>query len=126
VDPSLRAATPRDYPATFWQWAAMTLFTLSFAQLFLVLAPFAWSARLFRRRDAAAILTVLFGVFVLILKHYRVPTPTPVLLFSELLLFRAVSGAMSVWLLLRGGVLLVWWWDLLIQARYLFELPPPS
>jgi hypothetical protein len=122
VDPALRVATPRDYPTTVWQWVAMTLFTLSFTQLFLVFAPFAWSVRLFRRTDAATILTVLFGVFVLIMKHYRSPTPAPTLLFAELLLFRAVAGAMSVWLLLRGGVLLVWWWQLLIQSRYLFEL----
>jgi hypothetical protein len=25
-------------------------------------------------------------------------------------------------LLMRGGVLLVWWWELLIQSRYLVDL----
>jgi hypothetical protein len=122
VDPSLRVATPGEYPTTVWQWIATMLFSLSFTQLFLVFAPFAWSARLFRRVDAAAILTVLFGLFVFAVKHHRSPTPAPALLFSELLLFRALGGVISVWLLFRGGILLVWWWELLIQARYLLEM----
>ena len=58
IDASLRAQTPEDYPASFTQWLAMTLFSLSFAQLFLVFAPVAWLMRLCRNRTAAMALTM--------------------------------------------------------------------
>lgn len=46
LDPALRITTPDDYPANLKDWIAMTLFTLSFTQLLLVFAPFAWLIRL--------------------------------------------------------------------------------
>jgi hypothetical protein len=122
VDPALRAATPQDYPSTLWQWLAMALFSLGFTQLFLVFAPFAWCLRLFRNTETAAAMTVLFGVFVLVVKHYHSPTPTPAALFAELLLVRVMAGALSVYFLLRGGLLLVLWCDLLVQCRHLLDL----
>ena len=122
VDPAVRAATPQDYPATVWQWLATALFSLGFTQLFLVFAPFAWCVRLFRSTETAAVLTVLFGVFVLVVKHYHSPTPAPAMLFAELLLVRAIAGALSVYFFLRGGLFLALWCDLLVQSRYLLDL----
>lgn len=120
VDPVLRTRTPDDYPATLAQWLAMTLFSLGFSQLFLVFAPFAWLMRLLRREDWAAVLTVVFGVFVLALKHRASPLAMPPGLLLELLLVRIAAGCLSVYFFLRGGVGLVWWWGLLLQGRHLF------
>jgi hypothetical protein len=33
----------------------------------------------------------------------------------------AAAQALSVYLYLRGGVLLVWWWELLLQSRHLLS-----
>ena len=98
----------------------MTLFSVAFAQLFLVFAPFAWAIRLLRRPAAAAIFTVLFGVFVLLLKNQRSSAPLPGTLLLELMAVRLVVGALSVYFYLRGGMALVWWFMLLIQSRMLF------
>jgi hypothetical protein len=122
LDPSLRLTTPEDYPADLDQWLAMTLFLLSFSQLFLVFAPFAWLIRLFQNRWIATVLTVLLGVFVLVLKTRSSPVPIPPSLFSALLIVRIVSGILSVLFYLRGGLVLAWWWGFLIEARHLLNL----
>jgi hypothetical protein len=121
-DPTLRARTPADYPINFQQWVAMTLFSLAFTQLFLVFAPFAWLLRLFRRKETAWLMTVLFGLFVLGVKNRAPSVPVPPMLFLGLLVFRIIAGFLSVYFFLRGGVLLVWWWTLLLQSRHLFTL----
>lgn len=120
-DPVLRGFAPDDYPATVEDWLAMTLFSLAFSQLFLVFAPFAWLMRLFRREWWAAALTVLFGAFVLVLKNYRSPAPFSVALLLDVLLVRIVLGSFSVYFFLRGGLVLVWWWGLLLQSRHLLR-----
>jgi hypothetical protein len=122
LDPTLRLRTPEDYPADLRQWIAITLFTLGFSQLFLLFAPFAWLLRLLRNRWMAALLTVSFGVFVLVIKTSSSPEPYPAALFAALLLARILSGCLGVFFYLRGGVLLVWWLGLLIEARHLIEL----
>jgi magnesium-transporting ATPase (P-type) len=122
LDPALRLQTPEDYPATLNQWIAMTLFTLAFSQLFLVFAPFAWLVRLVQNRFAAAMLTVVFGVFVLAIKTGSSPTPFPLPLFSALLVVRVGLGLFAVFFYLRGGVALVWWLGLLVEARHLPSL----
>lgn len=122
VDPMLRARTPEEYPLTIQQWAANTLFSLAFTQLFLVFAPFAWVLRLVRRQSLAIILTVLFGVYVLVVKNYGSPTPMSNELWLALLLVRLIVSLCSVLLFLRGGLLLVWWWALLLQTRHLLTL----
>lgn len=123
LDPSLRLRTPEDYPRNLEQWAALTLFHLAFIQLFLVFAPFAWLMRLLKNQRAATALTVLFGVFVLVLKTNSSPAPPPFLLFVSLLAIRIIIGLLSVLFYLRGGVLLVLWCGFLIQARHLIDLP---
>jgi hypothetical protein len=124
LDPSLRNITPTDYPSNLWQWTAMTLFTLAFTQLVMVFAPFAWLVRLFRNCWIAGSLTVLLGVFVLAAKVHASPTPLPLPLFSALLLIRVALGSLSIFFYLRGGLIPVWWFVLLIQARHLVDLFP--
>jgi hypothetical protein len=121
LDPALRLKMPDDYPANLRQWLAMALFSVAFNQLFLIFAPFAWLIRLFQNRWAATVLTVLFGAFVLTIKYRAATTPIPSLLFATLLAVRIGMGFLSVSFYLRGGVLLSWWWTLLVEARLLLD-----
>jgi hypothetical protein len=98
------------------------LFNLGFVQLFLIFAPFAWLLRLFQRKDAAILLTVVFGVFVLLVRNHMVKTPAPNGLLLESVAVRIGAGLCSVYLFLRGGVLVVCWFSLLIQGRLLLEM----
>jgi hypothetical protein len=122
LDPSLRLKTPEEYPADMKQWVAMALFSVAFNQLFFVFAPFAWLIRLFQNRRVATVLTVLFGAFVLTIKCLAATTPIPFLLFATLLAVRIGMGFLSVSFYLRGGVLLSWWWTLLVEARNLLAV----
>ena len=122
VDPSMRARTPADYPDSYDQWIAMTLFSLVFVQLFLVVAPFAWLVRLIRNQRVAIFLTVCLGVIVLMFKTRSSPTPVPLELFAALFVARITLGFLSVFFYLRGGLLLMWWWGFLLQARHLVHL----
>lgn len=123
LDPSLRSTVPEDYPADLKRWCAFVLFSMAFKQLFLLFAPFDWLMRLIKYRWAATILTVLFGIFVLVIRIRALPTPLPPLLLAALLAGRIVTGFLAVWFYLRGGVILIWWWTLLLEARLLFSLP---
>ena len=119
IDPWLRVKTPENYPATMAQWLAMALFSLGLKQLFFVFAPFAWLIRLFGKKAPAFILTVAFGLAVILIREYRLPSPMlaeP--FFLGLLALRGAAEAFSVYFYLRGGVLLVWWWELLFQSRH--------
>jgi hypothetical protein len=98
----------------------MVLFGLAFTTLFLVFAPFAWLIRLFRKVSIAAVLTVIFGLFVFWVKNENSRSPLEPNLLRYLMFSRLISGAISMGLYLRGGVLLVWWWELLLQSRLLF------
>jgi hypothetical protein len=122
IDPVLRVKTPEDYPADQQQWLAWTLFSLAFNQLFFVFAPYAWLIRLSQNQKVATGLTVLFGAFVLAIRNHSSPTPLPFLLLAIMLAVRIGMGFLSVSFYLRGGVLLSWWWTLLIEARNLLDL----
>ena len=122
LDPSLRLKVPEDYPTGSEQWFALVLFSIAFNQLFLIFAPFAWLIRLFQNRRVATGVTVLFGAIVLAIKIRHLPTPVPPPLFAMLLAGRVVMGFLAVSFYLRGGVLLSWWWTLLIEARHLLDL----
>ena len=122
LDPSLRLDAPGDYPASLEEWVAMTLFGLAFNQLFLVFAPFAWFVWVFQRRWIAVLLTILFGVFVTVIKRRTAATPPAPALFAALLMVRVIGGFLSVYFYLRGGLWLAWWWSLLLQARHLPDL----
>ncbi len=122
LDPSLRPQIPEEYPADLKEWFASVLFSLFFSQLFLLFAPFAWLMRLFQNRWVATSLTVLFGACVLAMKIRSLPMPVPPLLLVALLASRIVTGFLAVWFYLRGGVLLIWWWTVLFEARNLLDL----
>ena len=123
IDPWLRVKVPEDYPTTLQQWVAMSLFSLGLKQLFVVFAPFAWLIRLFGKKEPAFVMTVVFGLAVVVIREYRSPTPMVAEpFFLGLLAVRGIGEALSVYLYLRGGVFLVWWWDLLLQSRHLLNL----
>lgn len=120
IDPVLRPIAAEDYPASFQAWLAMTLFTLALDQLFLCFAPFAFFMRLFRDRNTATGLTVLFGLFLLYLHARLWAAPFSSLFILELFAFRAAAGFLSVYFYLRGGALLTLWWIFLLQLRHPF------
>ena len=56
------------------------------------------------------------------IREYR--SPSPMLaepFFLGLLAIRGAAQVLSVYLYLRGRVLLVWWWELLLQSRDLLN-----
>jgi hypothetical protein len=122
LDPSLRSKIPQDYPADLAHWSAFLLFSLALNQLFLLFAPFDWLMRLFKNRWVATNLTVLFGVLVLAMRIQSLPMQLPPLLFIVLLTGKVVMGFLAVSFYLRGGVMLVWWWTFLFEARHLLNL----
>lgn len=119
LDPSLRPANPEDYPVDFRHWVAQVLFTLSFNQLFLLFAPFAWAMRLFRNERVATWVIVAFGVLVLALKTDASPLPQSALLILALATLQIASAFFGVWFYLRGGIFLAWWIAFLVEARHL-------
>ena len=121
-DPLLRVKVPEDYPANLKEWAATVLFGLGFTQLFLVFAPFAWALRMFRSRPVAVLFTVSFGAFVALLKAGSAPASVPLSLLSTVVIARIVGGFLSLYFYLRGGLVLVCWWNLLIESRFLLHL----
>lgn len=122
VNPSLRAKLPQEYPVDLQEWLAIMLFNLAFTQLFILFAPLAWLLRLFQGRAIAIPLTVLVGVFVMVVKNYSLPTPLASWLFVGLMAGRATGEVVSIYLYLRGGMLLVWWFAFLVQTRHLLTL----
>jgi len=121
LDPTFKQRTPADYPTSADEWLGMTAFALAFNPLFLTFAPLAWAVRLFHRVWIAVVFTILFGVFVMVIKTRTSPTPLPPTVFVELLALRCVLGSFSVYFYLRGGAFLVWWWAFLLQLRHLLN-----
>jgi len=121
-DPLLRPRFPEEFPTDFKHWLAIVLFAMFLNRLFLLFAPFAWLMRLLKNQWAAAILTVLFGTFVLLLRIQSLPTPVPATFLVIEFTSRIIGGFLAVWFYLRGGILLIWWWTLLFQARQLWDL----
>ena len=125
IDPALRARTPSEFPLTLLDWVARVLFSLAFTQLMLIFSPFSWLLRLFQRTTPAMVLTMLFGLSVLAMRN-RGSFPMPAELLAGLVLFRVTASLMSIYLFLHGGVLPVWWFALMLQARHVFELASAS
>lgn len=122
IDPTLRSATPQDYPATWGAWIAMSLFLLTFDQLFLCFAPFAFFVRLLRSPSVAGVFTVVLGAFLLWLKFRRMPEGLSDLFVLELFGWRLLAGSVSVYFLIRGGIWMTLWWVALLQLRHLIAL----
>ena len=122
LDPSLQTAAPEDYPKSFSQWLAITLFSLAFTQMFLVFAPFAWLMRLFKNQTIAVAFTIVFGLCVALLRDRSSLSPLPSDLLTKLLLARAVTSLLTLYFYLRAGVLLAWLFVLLTLSRHLFLL----
>lgn len=122
IDPSLRTAAPKDYPESVSAWLAMTLFVLAFDQLFLCFAPIAFFGRLARNPRIAGTLTVLFGIFLVVLKLKSGVVRLPADFVAGLLAWRILAGGLSVYFYLRGGTWLTWWWILGLQLRHLIDL----
>ncbi len=122
VDPVLMRIAPEDYPSTLEAWVAATLFTLGKGQLFLCFAPAAFFLRLFCKLTPAFLLTLGLGALVTILKVNSQATPLPGPLVVQLLALRIITGCLSFYFFLNGGVFVVWWWTLLLQVRHLFDL----
>ena len=122
LDATFRNLRPLEYPSNFMQWIGQVFWIGAFVQLCLIFAPFAWSMRLVRRIPIAAALTVFVGAFVTWSKNRSSPTPIPWGLFTEILALQLCSSALAVYLMLRGGMPLVWYWALLFQSRHLLTI----
>lgn len=119
IDPTSRVITPKDYPSSVSQLIAMIFFSFGFAHLFTVFAPFAWLIRLFQSEKLAAGLTISFGVVLVFVKNHALEVSLPPNLLVSLVLLTIASGLLSIYLFLRGGLLLVWWFSLLLFSRHL-------
>ena len=122
LDASLRPKLPEEYPVGVYQCIAWLLWSLTFNQLFLLFAPFAWSMRLFRNLWVATGVIVLFGIFVQVLRLQSSPVSIPPLLLATFVTSRVLTSFLAVWFYLRGGILLIWWWTFLFEARHLLDL----
>jgi hypothetical protein len=118
-DPLIRPAAPKDFPPDLKHWAAGTVFSLAFMQLFLLYAPFDWAIRLFRSEKVALWVTVAFGILVLLLRNNSLPTELSSGLLIALMISKIAGIFFGVWFYLRGGIFLVCWLDLLLESRHL-------
>lgn len=119
LDPALVAAGLVQRPASLGEWAAAGLFQMAFWQLFLLCAPTALCARLFRDRRAAVVLVVGLGLYTgwqMIARHAEGPSAA---LTQQILLGRAVGDGLSVWCYQRGGLPAAWWIALVLHLRLL-------
>jgi hypothetical protein len=121
LDPSLRPKFPEEYPSDFQHWLASVLFVLTFSQLFLIFAPFDWLLRLFKNRWVAATLLAVLGTALLAMKIRKESASLPPQVLALLFGGRVMSGFLLAALYWRGGVVLVGWWSLLLQCRFLLD-----
>jgi hypothetical protein len=56
------------------------------------------------------------------LRIQSLPIHLTPMLFAAILTGKIAMGFLAVWFYLRGGVLLVWWWTILFEARHLLNL----
>jgi len=122
IDPVLRPLRPDDFPKDLASWGAMALFGMALTSLLLLFAPFAFFMRLTRRVKWSAAGTILVGVFVAFFAAESKEPPLPAHVLAGVLVGWAAGGVWAVWLYLRGGAGLVWWWGAIVQARHLLEL----
>lgn len=122
LDPQLRPLTPGDYPGTWRSLFDLGLFSLGLEPLFLCFAPYAFFIRLARKQDAALVLTVAFGIFVLAMKLGSANPMPSIWLMVELMALRVLAGFASLYFYLKGGVLLIGWLALILHLRLALDL----
>jgi hypothetical protein len=122
LDPQLRLLTPGEYPKTWRAWLNMGLFLLGLEPLFLCFAPYAFFIRLARKQDAALVLTVVFGIFILAMKLGSADPMPSVWLVIELMALRVLTGFASLYFYLKGGVLVIGWVALILHLRLALDL----
>ena len=122
LDPFLRTKLPEEYPVDFNHWFAFLAFALAFNQLFITFAPCDWCMRLFKRSWVAMSLTAVFGAFVLSLNIQALGVQIPEPLLAVLMVARITMGFLAVSFYLRGGVVLSWWWTIVLESRHLVHL----
>ena len=109
ADPITHQLWPELVPRTAGQLAAMALFSAAFEQLFIYLAPFAFFARLTRNVQIAVLLTVLFALFILLLKFLTLKTLPPAGAIFTLPALYSLQlhphPVQTVFICLAGGVL---------------------
>lgn len=120
-DSAIKSRMPEEFPESLGQWVSMTLFVLAFQQLFLLFAPVALFSRLLGGR-IAVILTVFFGGLIILIKAEPLINSTPWYLGSGFLLVRMLAGLFSIYFYLRGGIVLAYWWVLVVQSREILDL----
>ncbi len=123
ADPVVRPLRPDEFPTDLASWAAMTLFGMGMTTLFLLFAPFAFFIRLTRHVVASVAGTVLVGMLVAYFAADSKEPPLPLPVLAGVLAGWAAGGVWALWLYLRGGACLVWWWGVVVQARHLADLP---
>jgi len=120
-DPALRAKFPKEYPKGVLDWAASIPFSFALTQLFLIFGPCDWVMRLIKNRWAAMIFTGVFAAFVQEMKIRTLSTPMSPLLMTTLLATRFAGGFLVAWFYLQGGILLVYWWAIIVASRHLLD-----
>ena len=119
-DPLLRQLAPTDFPHTPGEWVEHLRFDLALEPAFLCFAPFAFCVRLWPNLKVAAVGTVLFGLFVFALKLQASLAALSWPMLLGMFCFRALHSAVTLWLYLRGGVWLVWFFATLLLTRLWF------
>jgi len=122
IDPTLRLRMPEEYPGSIWELVAMVMFSLGFGQLFTIFAPFAWLVRLLKNEKAAMTFTVVFGMFLMVAKRQTLHVSLPLNLSVYLAMLTFSSAILSIYFYLRGGLLLAWWFALVMFSRHLVQL----
>jgi hypothetical protein len=122
LDPVMQRLTPEDYPHDLKMWAAMTIFALTLGNLFLCFSPFAFFVRLIPSVQFAIWGTIIFNLFVLARKMMLSTAPLSWEVLLALAALRIAATYLTLYFYLKGGLLLVSWWLLVLQMRQLLGL----
>lgn len=126
LDPALRSRFPQDYPLDFTHWLAALLFDLGLVQLLCLFAPFDWLLRLTRKPWLAMVLTAAWIVCIQALRLHTLVAPVSPALGAAILAARMAGALLAVAFYARGGVVLIWWWALVVHSRLLWDFPVGS
>lgn len=122
-DPKMRTVFPEDYPTNLMHWFAEILFVFGLGLLFLTFAPCDWLMRLCRNQTVTVALTAVFGASVMAMKLQPHAGEISTQMYMGVLAGRLLGGSLAVWLYLRGGMALTWWWAFIFELRLLPGLP---